>query len=57
MKNTYQIVLENGVTVEVTDKELLEIIAKRIIEKNIEAFKVLAQWLCLMKIKFYFYNN
>ena len=40
-----------------TEMEMLTIIAKMILTEHIGAFKELAQWLSLIKKKFYYYNN
>ena len=44
-------------TLELSDDEKIDIVAKRVLEKYKKAFKVLAEWLSLKKKKFCFCTN
>ena len=43
--------------IKLTDNELMEVVAKRILSEHKHAFEVLAKWLNLIKKKYCYYNN
>jgi len=47
--------LENENNFELSEDEKIEIVAKRILNRHIEAFKELAKWLNLIKIEYALY--
>lgn len=49
--------LSNENYLELTDDEKIEVVAKRILAKHIEAFRELSKWLNLQKKEFYSYTN
>lgn len=40
-----------------SDSDVLELVARRILSEHKRAFEELAKWDILIKIKFYFFNN